>query len=168
MKVFFIITLFISSEIFSQNVERVFESLPLRNGKVYELPSNLHGCYTESLTIFSNNDSCFASEDGEVVVILDLGGGGRYDNTSEFAVIMKLKNNNFVTYLHFMSLIHNRGDIVKRGDYLGKLLPTGYDENFELLYLISNNNGSFFSRQYQFQHLELSNTYCNVNSEIAL
>jgi hypothetical protein len=150
-----------SSLAFSQEIEKVFPHLPLRNGIVYEELRRLNGYYIiDGLSIMSDNDSCFASEDGEVVSIFNLRNSEIYPC---WAILLKTKNQTFVTFSNLSRVYYKKGELVIKGAFLGLLLKPDEGVKFELLFLLSDKKGNFSTRKKIFARLEKSNNSCYVN-----
>lgn len=104
----FVVAFIIALPCLSQKLEAFFKILPLRNGILYEVPRFVcFGNQQDGVILTSNNESCFATTDGVVARLFNLGEG-------ELAATINC-NGTFVTYASRMCLNVSQGDTIKAG-----------------------------------------------------
>jgi hypothetical protein len=95
----------------------VFNGLPVKQGVMYFYDySVITICGDPQTTsILTRCDSVFHVEEGEVVAIFNYGSGGEND----YAVIIRNKDDQFISYSNLDSAFVKKRDIVKKGTVIG-------------------------------------------------
>jgi hypothetical protein len=125
-----------AANVYSQQAKTNTIQLPLRQGVV--TGKSAHG-----VSITSSNDSCFASEDGIISSIADLG-----DNRT---IIIKTSSGTFATYSNLYSASLTRGTVVEKGTFIGRVKKDMND--FKLAFILLNNKGELLTEQSHLDYL---------------
>jgi hypothetical protein len=136
----------------AQRVELITTQLPIRNGFIYFLSASTAYCMRSSyngVAIVGSSDSCFATTDGMVVSVVDLGDGN-------WVTIIKDKSRQLHAYANLSQPILKTNTVVKKGDYLGSVLNDDSNTR-ELLYIISDEKGRYIPRKETLEFLHLIN-----------
>jgi murein DD-endopeptidase MepM/ murein hydrolase activator NlpD len=128
-----------SSNIYSQERSISTKEFPVRNGIVTTDAG-------EGVFITSSNDSCFASEDGLITAKFKLPG--------EEAILVKKSSGTYVTYSNLGSTSVSRGDVIRKGTFIG-LLKQG-NSDFKLRYIVTNAKGKPFTQAGHITYLSQS------------
>jgi hypothetical protein len=114
-----------SSNVYSQERNVSTKDLPVRNGIITTEIS-------DGVFIASHNDSCFASEDGIITA--------KFRLPDEEAILVKKSNGTYVTYSNLSLTSVSRGDVVRKGTFIGLLKKD--NDNFKLRYIVTNGKGT--------------------------